>query len=91
MGSIAPPGSPEAAKPFSRFVVAAPHDDGMNSMQSTDTVLQGVNADAVKDLTPHIEELQWFADIVCILLETDCKLATNRIAGPIRGFDPYAP
>jgi hypothetical protein len=90
MGSVAPAGSLEAMKPFSRFVVAAPHDGGMNSMQSTDTVLQGVNADAVKDLTPHIEELQWFADIVCRLLETDRKLATNVSAGSIRSFDPYA-
>jgi hypothetical protein len=90
MGSVAPPGSPEAAKPFSRFVVAAPHDDGMNSMQSADTVLQGINADAIKDLTPHIEELQWFADIVCRLLETDRKSATDISAGSIRGSDPYA-
>jgi len=90
MGSVAPPGSPEATKPFSRFVVAAPHDDGMNSMQSTDTILQGINADAIKDLTPHIEELQWFADIVCRLPEIDCKSATNISADSIRGSDPYA-
>lgn len=91
MGMVAPAGSREASKPFSRFVVAAPHDDGMNSMQSTDTVLQGANADIVKDLTPHIEELQWFADIVCRLLEVDRFSATNICAGSIRDFDPYAP
>lgn len=58
MGSIAPIGSPEASKPFSRFVLAAPHDCGMNSMQSADTILQGVNVDVVKYLTPHIKEIQ---------------------------------
>ena len=31
MGLVAPPGSPEAQKQFSRFVLAAPHDDGMCS------------------------------------------------------------
>jgi hypothetical protein len=64
MGEVAPVGSPEAAKPFSRFALAAPHDCGMNSMQSSDTVLQNVDADVVKDLTPHIQQLKWFDDIV---------------------------
>jgi hypothetical protein len=85
MGSVAPAGSPEATKPFSRFVVAAPHDGGMNSMQNSDTILQGVNADVVKDLTPHVEQLQRFADIVYILLETSLKSSTNISAGSIRG------
>jgi hypothetical protein len=58
MGGVAPTGSPEATKPFSRFVLAAPHDCGMNTMQSADTVLQGVDADVLKYLTPHIQEIQ---------------------------------
>jgi hypothetical protein len=41
VGSIAPPESQEAQKPFSRFVLAAPHDNGMNSMQNSDAVLPG--------------------------------------------------
>jgi hypothetical protein len=64
MGMVAPEGSNEATKPFSRFVLAAPHDDGMNSMQSADTVLQNSDADVVELLTPHIKELQWFAELV---------------------------
>ena len=64
MGVVAPEGSNEATKPFSRFVLAAPHDDGMNSMQSSDTVLLNADEDMVKALTPHIKELRWFADAV---------------------------
>lgn len=32
MADVCPPGSEAERKPFSRFVLAAPHDDGMNSM-----------------------------------------------------------
>jgi len=77
MGSVAPVGSLEAAKPFSRFVLAAPHDCGMNSMQSADTVLQGADADVVKYLAPHINQVQWFADIVC--KGTNSHLVTRQL------------
>lgn len=43
----------------------------MNSMQSADTVLQGVNADVLKYLTPHIKQIQWFADVVCNALHPE--------------------
>ena len=32
MTAVCPPGSEAEQKPFSRFTLAAPHDDGMNSM-----------------------------------------------------------
>jgi hypothetical protein len=38
-GQIAPAGSPQASKPFSRFFLPAAHDIGMNSMQNADAVL----------------------------------------------------
>jgi hypothetical protein len=35
MGQLAPPGSPQASKPFSKLCLPAAHDIGMNSMQWT--------------------------------------------------------
>jgi len=40
MGEVAPPGSQQASKPFSKLFLPAAHDIGMNSMQSADTVLK---------------------------------------------------
>ena len=40
MGTVAPNNSSQAEKPFSRFFLPSAHDVGMNSMQSTDAVLQ---------------------------------------------------
>jgi hypothetical protein len=34
MTTIVPPGSEAEQRPFSRFVLAAPHDDGMNNMKT---------------------------------------------------------
>jgi hypothetical protein len=34
MATVVPPGSEMELLPFSRFVLAAPHDDGMNSMKT---------------------------------------------------------
>lgn len=39
MGNVAPAGSAEAGKRFSKLVLPAAHDIGMNSMQSADAVL----------------------------------------------------
>jgi hypothetical protein len=39
MGQVAPPGSAQASKPFSKFFLPAAHDIGMNSMQSADVVI----------------------------------------------------
>lgn len=40
MGEVAPPGSQQASKPFSKLFIPAAHDIGMNSMQSADAVLK---------------------------------------------------
>jgi hypothetical protein len=64
MGSVAPRGSEQASKPFSRFALAAPHDNGMNSMQNAEAMLNTIDTDMVKELTPHIPALSWFADAV---------------------------
>jgi hypothetical protein len=61
MGELAPAGSEAASKPFSRFVLAAPHDSGMNSMLNVDLVLSDTDEDIVKELTPFVHELSWFA------------------------------
>ena len=63
MGTIAPPGSPQAQQPFSRFVLAAPHDNGMNSMQQADAVLSSVNSDMIAELREIVPGLHHFPHI----------------------------
>lgn len=63
MSNLAPPGSPEAQKPFSRFVLAAPHDNGMNSMQSADAVLQAIDGDMVGELRKIVPRLHFFSHV----------------------------
>ena len=63
MGSVAPPGSLQAQKPFSRFVIAAPHDNGMNSMRSCDAILKAADLNMVSKLRKLIPKLQWFSHI----------------------------
>lgn len=63
MGAVAPPGSPQAQHPFSRFVLAAPHDNGMNSMQQADAVLSSINSDMVADLREIVPGLHHFPHI----------------------------
>ncbi|KAG0259914.1 hypothetical protein BGZ95_004548 [Linnemannia exigua] len=60
MGAVAPPGSPAAQKPFSRFVLAAPHDNGMNSMTSCNAFFTAANADIVSDMKEHLPCLRFF-------------------------------
>jgi hypothetical protein len=63
MGSVAPPGSPEAQQPFSKFVLAAPHDDGMCSMQSADAVLAAADPEMVNKLMDELPRLHFFKHI----------------------------
>ena len=63
MGAVAPPGSSQAQQPFSRFVLAAPHDNGMNSMQSADAVLSAIDTDMAADLRKIIPWLEFFSHI----------------------------
>ncbi|KAF2086916.1 hypothetical protein K490DRAFT_74115 [Saccharata proteae CBS 121410] len=62
MARIAPPGSENARKPFSRFALAAPHDDGMNSMETCHAVLDGRGAETVAKLVEHLPAVQWLAE-----------------------------
>ena len=63
MGVVAPPGSSQAQQPISRFVLAAPHDNGMNSMQSADAVLSAIDTDMAADLRRIIPRLEYFSHI----------------------------
>ena len=63
MGAVAPVGSPQADLPFSKFVLAAPHDNGMNGMQSADAVLSALNKDTVGELRYVVPSLHWFSHI----------------------------
>lgn len=62
MNQLATPGSEAAQKPFSRYVLAAPHDDGMNSMQSVEAVLHGRTEAIVQELEKHIPAITWLAE-----------------------------
>jgi hypothetical protein len=53
MGQVAPPGSSQASKPFSRMFLPAAHDIGMNSMQNADAVLaSSALVDVLKTINP---------------------------------------
>ena len=53
MGQAAPPGTDQAKKPFSRFVLPAAHDMGMNSMQTSEAVLQHAGRPFINVLKEH--------------------------------------
>jgi hypothetical protein len=50
MRSVAPPGSDRENKPFSRLVLPAAHDAGMNSMASSEAILSRVGGAVVNTL-----------------------------------------
>lgn len=60
MGTLAPQNSLAARKPFSRFVLAAPHDDGMNTMQNADAVINGLDANDLWKMSDNLPEVQAF-------------------------------
>ncbi|PYH88608.1 PLC-like phosphodiesterase [Aspergillus ellipticus CBS 707.79] len=65
MGAVAPPGSPQAQRPFSRLVLAAPHDNGMNSMTTCEAVFQHLDNDmlaAVRKLVPMFAHVNHVPD-----------------------------
>lgn len=77
MGQLAPQGSPTADKPFSRFMLPAVHDVGMNSMQSADAV---IGSSALVDVLTQINPI--FAKIVGHLShEAAMRLAPNIVRG----------
>lgn len=60
MGAVAPPGSPAAQKPFSRFVLAAPHDNGMNSMTTCDAFFAAASMDVLSEMKEGFPCLRFF-------------------------------
>jgi hypothetical protein len=78
MGTLAPPGSPEAQKPFSRFVLAAPHDNGMNGMDSCNLVFQSLDGNMVSELRKIIPRLDFFDSIPDDIL---VKMLPNIVYG----------
>jgi hypothetical protein len=50
MRDIAPPGSPQADKPFRRMVLPSSHDIGMNSMQTSLAILQQAGTGVIKEV-----------------------------------------
>lgn len=65
MGSVAAPGSTAAQKPFWRFVLAAPHDNGMNSMKSCLAIFQHFDTDmlkAVRKMVPLLAHVNHIPD-----------------------------
>ena len=60
MHSLALPGSAEAQKPFSRFVLSAPHDVGMNSMKACDAILHATQTEHLSKLLEPIPNVTPF-------------------------------
>lgn len=63
MGTVAPPGSSQEQCSFAHFVLAAPHDNGMNSMQSADAILSSIDTGLVQDLRKIVPGLHFFDHI----------------------------
>lgn len=63
MGLLAPPGSPQAQLPFARFVLPAPHDNGMNGMENAEAVLKGVSPSQIPYLKGILPRLSFFDHI----------------------------
>ncbi|CAG8972222.1 hypothetical protein HYALB_00011001 [Hymenoscyphus albidus] len=77
MGQIAPPGSPQAEKPFSKFMLPAAHDVGMNSMQNSEMVLQ---SDALIEVLTKINPI--FAKVAGMMTREAAKaIAPNIVKG----------
>lgn len=68
LGEVAPPDSEEETKPFSRLCLVCPHDNGMNTMQNVDLVLQSMDESAIDELKTHFPHLKWFDHIPDSLL-----------------------
>ena len=56
MGDLAPEGSVESERLFSRFALVAPHDPGMNSMQNALALLYSLTPDQIVDFHYHLTE-----------------------------------
>ncbi|RDL38949.1 Uncharacterized protein BP5553_03289 [Venustampulla echinocandica] len=77
MAQVAPQGSPQASKPFSKFFLPAAHDIGMNNMQNAGAVLQ---SSALIDVMKSINSV--FAKVAGMMTHSAVKaLAPNIIAG----------
>jgi hypothetical protein len=77
MGQLAPQGSPQASKPFSKLFLPAAHDIGMNSMQSADALLQ---SSALVDVLSHVDPI--FAKIAGMMThDAVLAIAPNIIRG----------
>jgi hypothetical protein len=77
MGQVAPQGSPQATKPFSRFMLPAVHDVGMNNMQSADVVIR---SSALVEVLTQINPI--FAKIVGMVShEVAMRIAPNIVRG----------
>jgi hypothetical protein len=77
-GSVAPPGSQQASKPFSKFFLPAVHDVGMNSMQSSEALL--ATGSTLVDILTAIDPM--FAKIAAAVSHAAVKaMAPNIISG----------
>lgn len=64
MGTLIPPSSPLESKPFSRLVLPAAHDVGMNSMQSSELVLKKVGGAIVSTMVHDSKKMSEITNAV---------------------------
>jgi hypothetical protein len=60
MQSLTPPGSLDAQKPFSRFVLPTPHDPGMNSMEGCDACFHTAQTEHISEWVEQLPNLTPF-------------------------------
>lgn len=99
MSTLAPPSSPAASRPFSAFVLPAPHDCGMNSMTSCNAVLHSADSSQISTYLiaiPNLSPFKNFApsallsllpDIVYALAITQTAPLASMLAMGARYFE----
>jgi len=64
MSRLVPPGSDKESKPFHRFVLPSAHDVGMNSMQSSEAILEKIGGAIVSTLVNDNRVMSEITDAV---------------------------
>ncbi|KAI9861622.1 MAG: hypothetical protein M1813_005232 [Trichoglossum hirsutum] len=75
MGSLVPVGSAQASRPFSTFVLPAPHDCGMNNMDTISSITSGPNGPKIRDAL--LGRLGIVSDIAAVAIEAAKNMAPN--------------
>ncbi|KAH0562958.1 hypothetical protein GP486_002481 [Trichoglossum hirsutum] len=75
MGTLAPVASGQASRPFSTFVLPAPHDCGMNNMDTISSIMNAPNGSKIRDAL--LGRLGIIKDLEAVAVEAAKNIAPN--------------